>query len=83
MATVVKKGQTWYCPVCGAEVTVIRVGRACPELVCCQRPMIAKPELVVFYVCEICGAEVVMLRGQTRHLNPHCCNQPMNLQTVA
>ncbi|RMG94111.1 MAG: desulfoferrodoxin FeS4 iron-binding domain-containing protein [Candidatus Dadabacteria bacterium] len=29
----------YRCPVCGAEVAVLRQGDEAPELVCCNRPM--------------------------------------------
>jgi desulfoferrodoxin-like iron-binding protein len=83
MPQVVKKGQPFYCSVCGSEVTVIRAGRAVPTPVCCEKLMIARPVLLVFFHCAICGSEVVVIRGSAGHLAPVCCNQPMDLQGAA
>jgi desulfoferrodoxin-like iron-binding protein len=74
---VIRIGQTYYCTVCGSEVTVIRAMEGDLVPVCCKRPMRKRPELLVVYHCNVCGAEVMVLHGDSENVQPHCCNRPM------
>lgn len=83
MVSSVQKGQSYYCEVCGCEVTVVRAGGAQPEPVCCQRRMTLRDVLFTVLRCPICGAEVTVLDPGTGTLEPICCNEPMEPLQVA
>lgn len=73
------RGTTLYCPVCGAEVTVIASQFGEFEPRCCNVRMREKPERAVFYVCPVCGAEVAIVRFGGGEFAPRCCNTDMQL----
>ena len=72
-------GQVYYCPVCGAEVSVIRAaeGKLTPH--CCNQPMLLKSKLNSIYRCPVCGAEVMVTFSDQGELTPRCCNRFMQL----
>ncbi len=78
-----KFGQVFRCPVCGAEVTVIR-GASGATLAprCCNRPMLLKNSRTVGYRCPVCGAEIVVIRQGGGELRPRCCNRDMVLRAA-
>ncbi len=72
-----KKGDVYFCPVCGAEMTVLNGKGGDMELHCCNVPMELVERNIVFFYCPDCAAEVTLLRGQEDNLDLHCCNKPM------
>ena len=70
-------GQVYRCPVCGAELSVVRgaLGALAPR--CCNTAMLLLPELHATYVCPLCGAELMLIREGAGPLTPRCCNTPM------
>ena len=70
-------GAVYRCPVCGAEVLVIRAdsGRLAP--VCCNRPMVRLAARARIFYCPVCGAELAVIRDAGGELAPVCCNRPM------
>ena len=70
-------GQVFRCPICGAEVTVIRAGHGGPTPRCCNRYMMLKREHAAGYRCLLCGSEVVVIRQGDGELRPRCCNRDM------
>jgi endogenous inhibitor of DNA gyrase (YacG/DUF329 family) len=74
------KGLVYYCPACGAEVTVLTRSRGAFEPRCCNRPMEPRPGRLHFYYCPVCGAEVVVLNDTGGRFEPRCCNRPMVLE---
>lgn len=71
------KGDVFFCPVCGAEITVLNGKGGDFYLHCCNVEMQLVDRSIVFYYCPECAAEVTMLRGEQGNLDLHCCNQPM------
>jgi|GEM_PF-1077922 len=70
-------GQVYRCPVCGAEVSIIRGGRGPLAPRCCNQPMVLLPKLHATYVCPVCGSEVMVIHEGAGQLAPRCCNRPM------
>ncbi len=76
MSRPVRLGQVYRCPVCRAEILVIRAATAALDPHCCNRPM--EPTRVVpVYRCPVCGAEVAVLRQGDEAPELVCCNRPM------
>ncbi|GAB4266911.1 MAG: hypothetical protein Kow0092_20020 [Deferrisomatales bacterium] len=73
----VQLGRTYRCPVCGAEVLVIRAGSQALDPWCCNQPMEPRAALVAVYRCPVCGAEVAVLRGGGGTLELVCCTRAM------
>lgn len=76
MSRVVRLGQVYRCPVCGAEVLVIRAATAALAPYCCHTPMEAV-RLAAVYRCPVCGSEVAVLRGDGGEVGLVCCHVPM------
>jgi len=68
-----------YCPVCGAELVVLKGKGGEVEFYCCNTIMKKKEKKVKAFYCEICGSELLWTfeSGITPEL--HCCNQPMTM----
>ena len=73
------KWQVYYCPVCGAEVSVIRAGTGKLTPHCCNQPMQLLSKVNTIYYCPVCGAEVMVISVSQGNLSPHCCNQAMQI----
>ena len=70
-------GQVYRCPVCGAEVSVVRgaLGALAPR--CCNRQMLLLTQRHATYACPVCGSELMVIREGAGPLAPRCCNTPM------
>jgi desulfoferrodoxin-like iron-binding protein len=73
------RGTVYFCPVCGAEITVLTAGHGNFGPRCCNKPMDPKQNLVRFYICPVCGAEIAVLREGKHDFHPCCCNMEMEL----
>jgi len=73
----VVQGQVFFCPNCGAEVTVVRVGGSVPTPRCCNRPMTLRQRPAQVFYCPNCGAEVAVIRAGGCVPTPRCCNRLM------
>ncbi len=78
-----RTGQVWRCPVCGAEVSVIRAGRGALAPRCCNRPMELLARRHATYCCPICGSEVMVIREGSNAPEPRCCNRAMLRRRLA
>ncbi len=76
-------GQVYRCPVCGAEVSVIRGGEGELAPRCCNQPMKLLARRHEVYYCPVCGAEVMVLRHGAGELAPRCCNRAMVCRGLA
>ena len=82
-------GTVYRCPVCGAEITVIRDGGGRLAPICCNVPMEVLRGRVRFFCCPVCGAELAVIRrglpaqAGAGDLAPICCNEPMRLRSAA
>jgi desulfoferrodoxin-like iron-binding protein len=76
-------GQVYRCPVCGAEVSVIRCGEGDLAPRCCNQAMALLPERHVTYFCPVCGSEIMVIRQGVGPLAPRCCNRPMVARGLA
>jgi len=72
-----KKGLIFFCPVCGAEITVICDGKGHLGPMCCNMKMVAKGSVTTFFSCARCGAEVMILTLGVGNTTPKCCNEYM------
>lgn len=70
-------GQAYLCPVCGAEVSVIKAGNGILAPVCCNVQMVLKKRLNTVYFCHVCKSEIIVIRGDEGNLEPICCNKKM------
>ncbi len=77
---VISLGRVYRCPVCGAELSVIRGGRGRLQPVCCNTEMVQLKITSHVYVCSICGSELMIIKGG-ENLQPICCNKKMGLKT--
>jgi Zn finger protein HypA/HybF involved in hydrogenase expression len=69
-------GSRYRCPVCGAELAVIRGGDGTLGPVCCGVEMELLKGLCPVWRCPLCGSEIMAIRGG-RNFTPHCCNVAM------
>ena len=72
-------GSVYICPICRAEVTVIRDGPGRLEPVCCNVAMELRAERNPIYGCIVCGAEVAVIRDGVGELELRCCDRRMLL----
>ncbi|HUT36621.1 MAG TPA: hypothetical protein VNE39_24240 [Planctomycetota bacterium] len=70
-------GQVYRCPVCGAELSVIRRAQGALAPRCCNTAMLLLPEPHATYLCPVCGAELMVILEGAGPLAPRCCNTPM------
>ncbi|MFQ5586384.1 MAG: hypothetical protein ACE5GF_06150 [Thermodesulfobacteriota bacterium] len=75
-------GNVYRCPVCGAELSVIRAGGGRLAPVCCNRRMELLERVNKVYLCSICHCEVMHIVEGGGSLSPNCCNQPMKKKVV-
>jgi desulfoferrodoxin-like iron-binding protein len=76
-------GAVYRCPVCGAEVSVVRDGAGALAPRCCNQPMERLAGRHKAYYCPVCGAEVMVIRPGAGALAPRCCNEPMVPRGIA
>ncbi len=70
-------GQVYLCPICGAEVSVIKADNGDLAPVCCNEQMVLKKKLNAVYFCPVCKSEIMVVRGNESNLEPICCNKEM------
>ena len=76
-------GQVYRCPVCGAELSVMRTATGDLAPRCCNTAMLLLPERHATYVCPVCGSGLMVIREGAGPLTPRCCNTPMIRRQVA
>ena len=76
-------GSVYRCPVCGAELVVVRGAEGTLAPICCHVPMIREAARVRFFYCPLCGAELAVIRDAGGELAPRCCNEPMRQKRTA
>ncbi|HKZ46737.1 MAG TPA: hypothetical protein VJ202_05080 [Thermodesulfobacteriota bacterium] len=79
---VISLGRVYRCPVCGAELSVIRGGKGSLLPVCCNTEMVQLKTINHVYVCSVCGGELMVIKGG-ENLQPICCNKKMRLYTAS
>lgn len=70
-------GQTYFCSVCGAEVSLIRGSDGEFVPVCCERSMVLRKKINKAYFCPVCGAQIMLVKLGSNNLTPICCHVPM------
>ena len=70
-------GSVYICPICRAEVTVIKDGPGRLEPVCCNVPMEFRAEPNPLHRCSVCGIEVAVICDGDGELESRCCDRPM------
>ena len=71
-------GQVMRCSVCGAEITVIRLGGGELAPHCCNKPMDSVEEVQEMFVCPVCGSQVARVRRGEGVMRIVCCNREMD-----
>ena len=77
MAAQVALGRVYRCPVCGAEVLVVKAASQALDAHCCNTAMKPVDKVVDIYHCKQCGSELAALRDSGGPLDLNCCNAPM------
>ncbi|MBI3397959.1 MAG: hypothetical protein HY026_01780 [Deltaproteobacteria bacterium] len=70
-------GRIYRCPVCGAELSVIKSGSGELKPICCNTKMIMLEAVNTVYVCSVCRSELMVIKDVEK-LEPVCCNKKMN-----
>jgi endogenous inhibitor of DNA gyrase (YacG/DUF329 family) len=71
-------GASYYCPICGARVTLLRAGSENLRPRCCGVDMVpVRGQPLPAYFCPICGTEVSLIKDNEKHLRLICCGVPM------
>lgn len=70
-------GQVYRCPVCGAELSVIKAGKGGLKPICCNKEMILLKRINTVYVCPVCFSELMVISGSDKKIKPICCNKKM------
>ena len=70
-------GSVYRCPICGAELTVIRQGAGTPAPHCCNEPMELVERTSDAFRCPVCASEVMVVSGEPPTLEPVCCSRSM------
>ncbi|MEE8574211.1 MAG: hypothetical protein V3T30_02260 [Thermodesulfobacteriota bacterium] len=76
-AKMVVAGSVFRCPICGAEVSVMRRGKSAPGPHCCNEPMELIEEINAIYRCPVCKSEIMVIAEMSKSLNSKCCNRKM------
>lgn len=69
-------GSVYRCPVCGAELSVIKGGSGELKPICCNTEMIMLEPINTVYVCSVCRSELMVIKNG-KNLEPICCNKKM------
>ena len=80
-AETLRAGVTYRCPVCRAEITLLRPAPAGFAPRCCNVDMQRVAYEAAFYRCPVCQAEVALLSLRNPDFVPRCCN--VDMQRVA
>jgi len=76
-------GSVYRCPVCGAEISLIRPGGGHLTPVCCNVKMELLGEVNAVYHCSVCRCTVMQIVDRGGTLSPRCCNRSMERVTGA
>lgn len=73
-------GEVYRCPICGAELSVIRASKGDLAPVCCNRRMEPLVRINTVYYCPLCGSELMIIRDGRGRPEPICCDQRMRIR---
>jgi len=73
-------GSVYRCPVCGAELSVIKGGVGKLKPICCNTEMVLLKEINTVYFCSVCFSELILIKGSPENLQPICCNKKMKIR---
>jgi len=76
-------GSVYRCPVCGAELSLIRPGGGHLAPVCCNRNMELLGKVSTVYHCSVCRCAVMHIVDRGGKLSLLCCNKSMERVTGA
>jgi desulfoferrodoxin-like iron-binding protein len=72
-----KLGSVYRCPVCGAEVSVMRHGGGSLGPFCCNVAMELTDTINRIFRCTLCASEVMAIKEGEGTLEPFCCDNLM------
>ncbi len=73
-----KLGSVYRCPVCGAEVSVIRHGKGVLGPYCCDEAMELIEQINTISRCTLCASEIMTIKEEPKgKLEPFCCDKLM------
>lgn len=78
----IKAGMVYVCPVCGAELSVIKGGHGGFSPVCCNVAMRRANRINSIYRCPVCGSEITVISGFSKSFSPVCCSTGMLLKVL-
>ncbi len=77
MRSASRLGSVYRCPVCGAEVSVIRHGKGSLGPYCCDVAMELTDQINTIFRCTLCATEVMTIKETESKLEPFCCDKLM------
>lgn len=78
MRSASRLGSVYRCPVCGAEVSVIRHGKGSLGPVCCDEAMELADQINTIFRCTLCATEIMTIKEEPEAtLEPFCCDKLM------
>jgi competence CoiA-like predicted nuclease len=77
--TAAPRGAVYRCPVCGAELSVVRRTAGVQAHLCCNTEMVLTSRVNPTYFCSVCGTELMLIKGKGKRFSPVCCNEPMGI----
>jgi predicted RNA-binding Zn-ribbon protein involved in translation (DUF1610 family) len=73
-----KLGSVYRCPVCGAEVSIMRHGEGSLGPYCCNVAMELTDQINLIFRCPLCGTEIMAIKEtEVGKLEPYCCDNLM------
>jgi DNA-directed RNA polymerase subunit RPC12/RpoP len=70
-------GRVYRCPVCGAEVLVVKASSQALDPHCCNTDMLPLEKVADIYHCKVCGSELAAMRDSGGPMELICCHEPM------
>ncbi|MFZ3073044.1 MAG: hypothetical protein WA162_07355 [Thermodesulfobacteriota bacterium] len=72
----------YVCPVCGAELSVIKGGHGRFAPMCCNAAMTLVNKINFIYTCSVCESEITVISGFSKSFSPICCNTGMLVKVL-
>ncbi|MEE9543953.1 MAG: hypothetical protein V3V95_09275 [Thermodesulfobacteriota bacterium] len=79
MRSASKLGSVYRCPICGAEVSIMRHGKGHIGPYCCNEPMELTDQIYLIFRCSMCGSEMMAIKEiDVGKLELYCCDNLMH-----
>ena len=78
----IRAGTVYVCPICGAELSVIKGGHGRLAPMCCNAAMTLVAKINSIYRCPVCGSEITVISGFSKSFSPVCCSTGMLIKVL-